>query len=443
MAGSKGESDDGLIVLAVVLAGVVLLAMLFAKPLQSGVWALLRTEAQATSLFSPLLPTQSRMRLERWMQRLDQPPPKNASISTVATALTIGGSWLRWPLLVLFGATGIWLIARSPTYRYTRTLDFESLLLEQAKTFVRVRPVLWLRAKMTPASRGNYTRALAPYEWAQSVGAIAPSADSASTERSWDARAAETGFSAQLGSVTLPLNVAEACAGMQYHEKLLFAAFAARVLDRKADSDRLFDAYAIGFGPVWSAWQRWSQRVRGRAYYDWPANGPWSIRLTSKESALVTAVVKAAISSAEIIDLVARHAFVRTLLPALLERAQTMHGILTTTDFRWVKAVDRPLHYALNDVGRRVASAEASGIRSHLQAEREARTRLAKPNVAAAVEALRIHLDECSWEAPPLFDTAKFAKDASDAVADLAAALEAAEQDTRAALEAGATAAAA
>ncbi|MEO7326538.1 MAG: hypothetical protein ABIW82_17090 [Dokdonella sp.] len=441
MAGQQhsGDGGDNMMAMAIALAGIVLLAMVFAKPLHTFVWSVLGMEASAVSVASPILTEPARQNLERWKRRLAQPPPVKATAETMVTALTIGGSWLRWPILVVFGFCGIWLILRSPTFRYSRTLDYESLLLEQSIPFVRIRPTLWLKGRMTAVERGNYWRALSPYEFAQSIGAIVPNASATITEASWRAEKAAASFALQLGTAPLPASddAMLSISAMAYHEQLLFAAFAARVIDKKKASDDLLDGIAIGFGPHWSTRKRLVQRLRGRSYADWPSGGPWVIRLSSRERTLLASILREAAASKEIQHFLSAHAFVRTLLPALLDRAQTVHGILTTSDFRWIKAVDRPLHFALNDVGRRVASAEASGVRSHMQAELDAGHRLPAPHVEAAVDALRIHLDESSWQAPPLVDVSKFTVAAQDAAASIQASLERSDIATEAALAAG------
>ena len=441
MAGQQhsGDGGDNIMAMAIALAGIVLLAMVFAKPLHSFVWSVLGMEASAVSIASPALTGQARQNLERWRRRLEQPPPEKATAETMVTALTIGGSWLRWPILFVFGISGIWLIIRSPTFRFSRTLDYESLLLEQAKTFVRIRPTLWLKGRMSASERGNYTRALSPYEFAHAVGAIVPHASTSTTESSWNAEKASSAFALQLGVAPLPASEDPALAinAMAYHEQLLFAVFAARVMDKKKASDDLLDGIAIGFGPHWGMRKHVLQRLRGRNYQGWPSLGPWVIRLSSRERALLASILRDAAASKEIRNFLSAHAYVRTLLPALLDRAQTVHGILTTSDFRWIKAVDRPLHFALNDVGRRVASAEASGVRSHMQAELAAGHRLPTPHVEAAMDALRIHLDESSWQAPPLVDVSKFTRAAQEAVASIQASLEQSDIATQAALNAG------
>lgn len=87
-----------------------------------------------------------------------------------------------------------------------------------------------------------------------------------------------------------------------------------------------------------------------------------------------------------------RHAFVTTVFTALLETAQARSGTFPTSDFLFLKVVDRPLFMALNQVGRRVAWPEAAGVRAHMLAEKESQKALPTPIVRPAVRAMAQHL---------------------------------------------------
>lgn len=391
-------TDDSVIAIAIALIGVALLLAVFAKPLHQAMWAVLRTEAHVVALARPLLPAATQERFDKWAN-LTRNPPKDMTPSMTRAALSVGGQWLRWPLLLLYGGLGVWLLVRSPIFRYRRTLDFEGLIHEQARTFPRMRPVLWLKGRIDPATRGNYTRQLSPYEWAVACGAITSRDTSADTRASWSETNATAAFSQQLGTpIGNPLDPS----ALPYHERLLFAAFAARITDRMKDSDLLLDGIASGFGPDWVWSKRVVMRLKRRST-DWPPNGPWRIALTAYERRVVDQVLATAQESEAVQRLVRRHGHSHVLLAAMLGLAQELSGILTSSDFIWVKAVDRPLHYVLNDVGRRVASTEVAGVRSHFLAETERDARIAHPQVQEAVDALRINLEESSWEPPPLF----------------------------------------
>lgn len=384
--------------------GVAALAwMIFGAEIRAATLALLRAEAAVMAPLVEVFSGEAReARFDKWRALIAQPPETLVNVP-LPRLLETGGRWIQIPVFLLLLGLAVWVYRRAPSVEYTRTMDFERLLLHNTAVFPRIRPVLWLRGKVKDADRGAYTWALSPYAWAAKVGALKPSLRASETARSWNAATAERGFAAQLGGrVDL--------ANLPFHEQIVFAALAARLMDRKKDSDALLDDAAIGFRPCMSPLTRWWRQVQGRAW-DWPATGPFEIALSPKAAKTLADILAKAPEHPEVTSLLKGHAFMRTLLAAMLERAQDLHGVLTTSDMIWVKAVDRTLHYALNDVGRRVASIEASGVRAHLQVERSmcdaddprpgAALAVPTPNVAAAVEALKTHLEETGWHAPP------------------------------------------
>lgn len=68
-------------------------------------------------------------------------------------------------------------------------------------------------------------------------------------------------------------------------------------------------------------------------------------------------------------------------------------GVLATAWFRWLKKVDRPLWYCLNNVGRRKFHVEAAGVVSHYQAERVVGGPLSDPQVNEALDGIVDYLD--------------------------------------------------
>jgi hypothetical protein len=108
----------------------------------------------------------------------------------------------------------------------------------------------------------------------------------------------------------------------------------------------------------------------------------------------------------KVASILAQSHFVPSKLVRLLMAAQKT-GIISSSDFIWLKAIDRTLFYALNDVGRQVACVEAAGIRAHVLAEDAHRKAggtaasiLQVPHVEAAVTALKTDLTESDWSRP-------------------------------------------
>lgn len=80
----------------------------------------------------------------------------------------------------------------------------------------------------------------------------------------------------------------------------------------------------------------------------------------------------------------------------LLYRAR-QKGVLATSQFLWLRPLDRPLWYALNQCGGRAAWAEGFAAWAHYQAEEKAGMRLPEPHVQPAVASLRQSLAAQGW----------------------------------------------
>lgn len=82
-----------------------------------------------------------------------------------------------------------------------------------------------------------------------------------------------------------------------------------------------------------------------------------------------------------------RHAYVTTILASMLEIGRS-DGVLATSEFLWLKPVDRRMWYMLNTVGRSTPVVEIAGAYSHWIAEKRIGRALKTPMVTGAVDAL-------------------------------------------------------
>jgi hypothetical protein len=69
-------------------------------------------------------------------------------------------------------------------------------------------------------------------------------------------------------------------------------------------------------------------------------------------------------------------------------------GVLSTSLFLWLKRIDRPLWYALNNVGRRAFHIEGAGAISHYFMERLQREAVSKPFMDSAIAGLKKYLED-------------------------------------------------
>lgn len=99
-------------------------------------------------------------------------------------------------------------------------------------------------------------------------------------------------------------------------------------------------------------------------------------------------------------QIMARHtSFELSWFMALLYRAR-QKGVLASSQFLWLRPLDRPLWYALNQCGGRAAWAEAFAPWAHYTAEEKAGHSFTEPQVSGGVKSLKEALNAQGWLMP-------------------------------------------
>jgi intracellular multiplication protein IcmP len=167
-------------------------------------------------------------------------------------------------------------------------------------------------------------------------------------------------FSLQLGPAWQGVN------RLPPHARALFAAFAARInADSKGAAELLSRIAASSAGKL---------------------NFAGTEELLKKH--LKTKLVQKVIDS---------HAYVLTVLASMLQEARA-DGVQASSDFLWLKPVDRRMWYVLNTVGRQTPFVESAGVFAHWRAEKEMGKRIVVPMVEEATNALEIALKEIVYK---------------------------------------------
>lgn len=92
-------------------------------------------------------------------------------------------------------------------------------------------------------------------------------------------------------------------------------------------------------------------------------------------------------------EIVVKHAYTLTVLASLLVAAR-QDGVVPSSEFLWLKPVDRRLWYMLNCVGRQTPYSEVAGAFAHWRAEREMGRRSLVPMIDEAIRALEVAIKE-------------------------------------------------
>src|SRR6202000_266159 len=105
------------------------------------------------------------------------------------------------------------------------------------------------------------------------------------------------------------------------------------------------------------------------------------------------AVIKKHQNAQNVQEILARHAYLLTVMSSLLE-ASREDGVVPSAEFLWLKPLDRRLWYMLNSIGRQTPYAEVGGPFAHWRAEKEMGRRSLVPMIDEAIKALEVAVKE-------------------------------------------------
>ncbi len=107
----------------------------------------------------------------------------------------------------------------------------------------------------------------------------------------------------------------------------------------------------------------------------------------------VDALWKKHINNKRVQEIFHQHAYEFTVFISMLLFARE-DGVVASSDYLWVKPLDRRLWYVINNVGRQTPSVEVGGIFSHWYYEMALKRSLSAPRVIDAVDAFELALND-------------------------------------------------
>lgn len=244
--------------------------------------------------------------------------------------------------------------------RYKKVYDMHTLAEQEAENWPMISPVLKLDLIKQDIHKGPWAMGLNPMQFCKQYKLI-------TVERAEDRSAKFK----QSGTFTAKVNEEKAYRvfatqlGPQWegvgklpkYTRALFAIFAARM---NHDSDAARDLIKQ---LAWTA-------AKGEIDYTG-----------------TTALLKKHIKSRSVQRVTRNHGYVMTVMATMITLART-DGVQASSDFLWLKPIDRRLWYMLNNVGRQTAWVEVSGAIAHWLAELELGRALYVPMIDEAVKAL-------------------------------------------------------
>lgn len=324
--------------------------------------------------------------------RIGEADPASLSWETMQKVLNYTGSWIRWPLLFVLLLLGGSSMLLGRVSGLVRRFNMESLLKNNAESFQCLRPVVG-RGKylLSPESwdSGPWKIARTPVQFALEQGLLLDEQGNPftpgqalknglpSTELPvWgkarlDEKKALEVLTAQLSKRF------EGYSGLSPCRRTLASAFLAYADGEKKGCITMLDAVSCSYAEE---------------------KGQVSCPLL-EDSDFAKKVQKRWEDHSSVLNekgLTIHAAYELPWFMALLNRARRK-GVLASSQFLWLRPLDRPLWYTLNQCGGRAAWAEAFAPWAHYMAEEKEGKVLFEPHVASAVKSLKQALSAQGW----------------------------------------------
>ncbi|WP_133136890.1 type IVB secretion system coupling complex protein DotM/IcmP [Legionella rowbothamii] len=274
------------------------------------------------------------------------------------------GDFMRYPVVLALGVMAIVLYQSNLKLKYRKAHDMKSLRAQEQFNWPAIMPVVKEDLVSQDVNVGPWAMALTPLEFARKHHLL------------------------KKDDVLLdnPVPGMEMTAGL-----------------RRGDAKRVF---TLQLGPYWDGFEHCSPQAYALA-------GVFMARLNRDRDAanhilsvldrtfvegkpdfsVARPVVEKYKNTEEIQEITSKHAYTLTVLASLLEKAR-QDGVVPSSEFLWLKPVDRRLWYMLNCVGRQTPYSEVAGAFAHWRAEKEMGRRSLVPMIDEAIRALEVAVKE-------------------------------------------------
>ncbi|MES2204251.1 MAG: type IVB secretion system coupling complex protein DotM/IcmP [Pseudomonadota bacterium] len=302
--------------------------------------------------------------------------PANVTFVQAQYIATSVGKYIGIPCAILMVLLAAVIYKSASATAYRRSYNMKELAKAQEEIWPQIKPVAPLNLIKTDIRKGLWSMSLTPMEFCMQKKLIIeeevmPLEDELLRRKRIVAKLnkgkANALFTLQLGRQW------RGCENLPPHLQALFGVFAA-----KANGDREA-AYAV-LAALSNAYNTEKNTLDCSNVCE---GGPLSL---CKKYMNVKAVKLVTTS----------HAYELTVMASMLELAR-YDGVLSSSDFLWLKPIDRKAWFLLNGIGRRTPVCEAAGIFAHWLAEKELGKKSILPMTESATLALELALQEITY----------------------------------------------
>jgi intracellular multiplication protein IcmP len=274
------------------------------------------------------------------------------------------GDFMRYPVVLVLVVLAVVLYKSNVTLKFRKTHNMNSLRLQEQFNWPAIMPIIKEDLVSQDVNQGPWAMALSPMEFARKYQLLKK--DDALLDN--------------------PVPGQEMTAGI-----------------RRGDAKRVF---TMQLGPYWEGFEHLSPQAYAlaavfAARLNRDRDGANEILhvldktfITGKPNFSVAKPIMKKYQNTELVqEIVQKHAYMLTVMASLLEGARD-DGVVPTSEFIWLKPVDRRLWYMLNCTGRQTPYSEVGGPFAHWRAEKEMGRLSLVPMIDEAIRALEIAIKE-------------------------------------------------
>lgn len=295
------------------------------------------------------------------MQTLD---PNTVDWNQLVTMSREVGDFMRYPVIFALVILAIFLYNSNITLKYRKTHSMSTLKVQEQFNWPAIMPIIKEDLVSQDVNVGPWAMALTPMEFAKKYQLLkkddalldnqTPGLEMTAGIKRGDAKRV---FTMQLGPYWEGF---EHCSPQAY---ALAAVFCARINRDRDSANHILHVLDKTF-------------------------------VTGKPDFSVARSVMKKYQNTELVqEVVQKHAYMLTVMASLIIAARD-DGVVPSSEFLWLKPVDRRLWYMLNCAGRQTPYSEVAGPFAHWRAEKEMGRRSLVPMIDEAIKALEIAIKE-------------------------------------------------
>ena len=327
------------------------------------------------------MPSGDKVNLDDWLNSIAAIPKERIDFELMAAMSAVAMIPLKWIFIVLISLIGFWTYTRGPGTQYVEVFNLDRFINFQAKSFPIIAPfVKFNPSNQPPRAPGSpvpaelplFAEALGPEEWLAYNQIPVP-------DGVIDEQAVEKAFAKQLGPRW------QGAKKLAPHKQILLAAFCLKASRKRYEADDML----------------------GRLTRCWSHDKGLDLSLDKSLLKQARKILRTKELASITLKNCNQHAWQTTAMIRGLLTAREEGGVLSPSQFVWLRGHDRALWYSLNNLGRQSYHMEAIGAMAHYRVEKRAQRPIPKRKVHEAVESIVTYMDDSEARPIPTLDYSK------------------------------------